>query len=308
MYHERQRLMQCAMHALNNLFQEPWANRELMERLALELGNREETLRSESGLRRLLINPYKSVIPMVGDYDINVVLEALKLRECRVSLHVVFNAKAPSAFELALARVDWDSASIRGVIVNFVCRSLLWGSWVTHHFYAIVKAKGPGDGDDGLSPGDGEGAPQAATSGGGGATRHLERGGVGVGVGVGTGASADGEREGNAGEQTGCFEKLSPSRRRGKDNRARTRNRSSSNQGSCCGSNGGGAGGAAWYSLDSRIPKPQRLGGTRGLVEHLAWEVREHHGHVFVVGEGAEEVAGVGHDNDGRVGTAEARV
>ncbi|CAM9345964.1 unnamed protein product [Ectocarpus sp. 12 AP-2014] len=308
MYHERQRMMQCAMHALNNLFQEPWANRELMERLALELGNREAALRSESGLRRLLINPYKSVIPMVGDYDVNVVLEALKLRECRVSLHVVFNAKDPSAFELALARVDWDSASIRGVIVNFVCRSLLWGSWVTHHFYAIVKAKGPGDGDDGLSPGGGEGGAQNAPAGGGGSTKHLECGGGG---GVGTGASADGDREGDAGEQTGCSEKLSPSRRRGKYNQAQTRNRTSSNQGSCCGSDGGGAGGAggaAWYSLDSRIPEPQRLGGTRGLVEHLAWEVREHHGHVFVVGEGAEEVAGVGNDNDGHVGTAEARV
>lgn len=37
MYHERQRLMHCAMHALNNLFQDPWADRDLMERLALEL-------------------------------------------------------------------------------------------------------------------------------------------------------------------------------------------------------------------------------------------------------------------------------
>lgn len=37
MYHERQHLMQCAMHALNNLFQERWADRELMERLASEL-------------------------------------------------------------------------------------------------------------------------------------------------------------------------------------------------------------------------------------------------------------------------------
>ncbi|CAM9993864.1 unnamed protein product, partial [Ectocarpus sp. 4 AP-2014] len=92
------------------------------------------------------------------------------------------------------------------------------------------------------------------------------------------------------------------------DNQARTRNRTSSNQGSCCGSDGGGAGGAAWYSLDSRIPKPQRLGGTRDLVKHLAWEVREHHGHVFVVGEGVEEVVRVGNDNDGHVGTAEARV
>lgn len=37
MYHERQHLMHCAMHALNNLFQEPWADRTLMERIALEL-------------------------------------------------------------------------------------------------------------------------------------------------------------------------------------------------------------------------------------------------------------------------------
>lgn len=197
--------------------------------------------------------------------------------------------------------MDWDSASIRGVIVNFVCRSLLWGSWVTHHFYAIVKAKGPGDDgcDDGLSPGGGEGGPQTAAAGGGrGATSNLE---------CGTGASADGEFQGDAGEETGCFEKLSPSRRRGKDNRARTRNRTSSNQGSCCDSEGVG-GGLAWYSLDSRIPKPQRLGGRRGLVEHLAWEVREHHGHVFVVDDGVEEVTGVGNDGDGHVDTAETRV
>ena len=37
MYHERQRLMHCAIHALNNLFQERWAGRETMDRLALEL-------------------------------------------------------------------------------------------------------------------------------------------------------------------------------------------------------------------------------------------------------------------------------
>ncbi|CAN0394532.1 unnamed protein product, partial [Ectocarpus fasciculatus] len=223
----------------------------------------------------------------------------------------------PSAFELALARVNWDSASIRGVIVNFVCRSLLWGSWVTHHFYAIVKGKGPGDDDDddddGVSPArGGEGGLQtAAAEGGGGTTRHLECGAGGV---VGTGENADGGREGDDGEETGCLEKLSPLRRRGKNNRARNRN--SSDQGSCCaasgtgaGSDGGGAtGGAAWYSLDSRIPKPQRLGGTRGLVEHLAWEVREHHGHVFVIGGGAEAVAGVGDDGDGHAGPAENRV
>lgn len=56
------------------------------------------------------------------------------------------------------------------------------------------------------------------------------------------------------------------------------------------GSSGEGSalGGQVWYSLDSRIPKPQRFGGTSGLVAHLAWEVREHHGHVFVVEDGGE--------------------
>lgn len=42
---------------------------------------------------RLWINPFKSSVPLLGDYDINVVLEALKLKECRVSVHVVFNPK-----------------------------------------------------------------------------------------------------------------------------------------------------------------------------------------------------------------------
>lgn len=41
--------------------------------------------------------------------------------------------------------------------------------------------------------------------------------------------------------------------------------------------------GAVWYSLDSRLPRPQRLGGKGGLVAHLSWEARENHGHVFVV-------------------------
>lgn len=59
--------------------------------------DREAALRSESGMRRILINPFKSVIPLVGDYDISVVIEALKLRECRVSLHVVFNPKVSPA-------------------------------------------------------------------------------------------------------------------------------------------------------------------------------------------------------------------
>lgn len=38
-------------------------------------------------------NPFKSMIPRLGDYDINVLVEALKLKDCHVSQHVVFNIK-----------------------------------------------------------------------------------------------------------------------------------------------------------------------------------------------------------------------
>lgn len=37
MYHEKQYLMHCAVHTLNNLFQEPWATASLMEDIATEL-------------------------------------------------------------------------------------------------------------------------------------------------------------------------------------------------------------------------------------------------------------------------------
>ena len=59
--------------------------------------DREDLIRAESGMRRMLTNPFKSVIPLIGDYDINVLLEALKLRQCRVSLHAVFNPKVSLA-------------------------------------------------------------------------------------------------------------------------------------------------------------------------------------------------------------------
>ena len=50
-------------------------------------------MRQESGMGRMWVNPYKSLVPQVGYYDINVLIEALKLKECHVSLHAVFNPK-----------------------------------------------------------------------------------------------------------------------------------------------------------------------------------------------------------------------
>lgn len=61
---------------------------------------READLRKASGMGRMLTNPYKSVVPVIGDYDIGVVLEALQLKNSRISLHVVFNPKVRQLFKL----------------------------------------------------------------------------------------------------------------------------------------------------------------------------------------------------------------
>lgn len=37
MFHEKQHLMHCAVHTLNNLFQEAWATASLMDDIAKEL-------------------------------------------------------------------------------------------------------------------------------------------------------------------------------------------------------------------------------------------------------------------------------
>lgn len=50
-------------------------------------------MRKESGMGRMWVNPYKSLVPQVGYYDINCLLEALKLKKCHVGLHAVFNPK-----------------------------------------------------------------------------------------------------------------------------------------------------------------------------------------------------------------------
>ncbi|CAM9377505.1 unnamed protein product [Laminaria digitata] len=285
MYHERQRLMHCAIHTLNNLFQEQWAGREMMDRLALELCNREELLRSESGMRRMLTNPFKSVIPLIGDYDINVVLEALKLRQCRVSLHAVFNPKNPEAFELALTEAVSSSPSPRGIIVNYVSQRRLWGAWVNHHFYAIISLGGGGIGGDGGGGGVDGGVSGGVGGGGGGGGGGIDDGdGDGGGGSGGGGGDSGGVGGGDSGgdDGGGCSGGV------GCGGGGHPQNHECIESAVSVGGDGGGVAPPAWYSLDSSLVQPKRLGGTRGLLAHLLREVRENNGHVFVVHDGLE--------------------
>jgi len=65
-YHEKQQLARCAVHALNNLLQEEAFNANLLDDIAHNLtpGN------------VLALNPHKSVLG-IGNYDLNVIEKAL---------------------------------------------------------------------------------------------------------------------------------------------------------------------------------------------------------------------------------------
>lgn len=68
-YHERQSLQMCALHALNNLFQDGQAfSRAQLDEICARLSPDN------------LINPHKSVLGL-GNYDINVIMSALETKD-----------------------------------------------------------------------------------------------------------------------------------------------------------------------------------------------------------------------------------
>lgn len=68
-YHERQRQMLCAVHALNNLFQDGNAYSKA------DLDAISYSLSPDS-----FVNPHKNVLGL-GNYDVNVLMAALQLKE-----------------------------------------------------------------------------------------------------------------------------------------------------------------------------------------------------------------------------------
>ncbi|XP_039256817.1 josephin-2-like [Styela clava] len=65
-YHERQRYELCALHALNNIFQDPNAfSKEILDDICYKLSP------------DTMLNPHKSVLG-TGDYDVNVIMAALQ--------------------------------------------------------------------------------------------------------------------------------------------------------------------------------------------------------------------------------------
>ncbi|XP_033122159.1 josephin-2-like [Anneissia japonica] len=69
-YHEKQRWEMCALHALNNIFQDGKAfNKQKLDEICQRLAPSTRP------------NPHKSMLGL-GNYDVNVIMAALQLKEC----------------------------------------------------------------------------------------------------------------------------------------------------------------------------------------------------------------------------------
>ena len=101
-YHERQSFLHCGKHTLNSLVGEPWATTALLDQVS-------QTLRKEHAAaagRDTLLNPYHHWAgAWVGNWDIMVLIEALKQRQMAPTQHVVFNHASPARLEEALAEL-----------------------------------------------------------------------------------------------------------------------------------------------------------------------------------------------------------
>lgn len=141
-FHEQQVLMHCAMHTLNSLVGERWVTVGLLASIArdLEVKHRMETSRPS------LFNPYYHWAgPWVGNWDIMVIIEALKARGMEVAHHLIFNPKRPENLvsELEAIRHLVDEPTTVGIIVNERSQNWLMKFISGHHWYAMVPIRHP---------------------------------------------------------------------------------------------------------------------------------------------------------------------
>ncbi|XP_068672099.1 josephin-1-like [Montipora foliosa] len=121
-YHERQRQMLCAVHTLNNLFQERNAYSKA------DLDAISYNLSPDS-----LVNPHKNVFGL-GNYDVNVLMAALQLRDYEAVW-----------FDKRLSLESLELQHIFGFVVNKPSSVSLIGLVVPFkgpHWFAIRKVNG----------------------------------------------------------------------------------------------------------------------------------------------------------------------
>uniref|UniRef100_A0A0D9VS96 ubiquitinyl hydrolase 1 n=1 Tax=Leersia perrieri TaxID=77586 RepID=A0A0D9VS96_9ORYZ len=129
-YHERQRLQFCLLHALNNLMQE----KESFTRAELD-GIAENLVRTDPNKDQWtplssIFKPHHNVF--TGNYDVNVLITALESRKKKVVWHD--HRKGASS-------IDLDAEAFFGLMINVPVRRFR-GLWTGRHWVAIRSING----------------------------------------------------------------------------------------------------------------------------------------------------------------------
>lgn len=103
-YHERQSLFHCGIHAVNNILQSAYYNKESFDKIAKDLYEIEK----ESKIKHPLTNPYKNAFGL-GNYDITVIETALNIKNYTLRWWDM---------RKSVEEIDFFDESLIGIIIN----------------------------------------------------------------------------------------------------------------------------------------------------------------------------------------------
>ena len=133
-FHEKQTRLRCAMHCLNNLYQDQWMNASKMDAIA-------SRLTQEAGLS-VWSSPYRSIIPGLGQYDVMVIVESLKLKGAKLAHHTLNNAKVEESL-VELKDLLLKEKGVKGIIVNVYSTNVLMRMLIDgRHWLPLVPIEG----------------------------------------------------------------------------------------------------------------------------------------------------------------------
>ncbi|KAK1428673.1 hypothetical protein QVD17_17512 [Tagetes erecta] len=131
-YHERQKLQFCLLHALNNLFQEKDAfTRKHLDEIAEKLVH-EDPYKGNWTPLSVIFKPHHN--SLTGNYDINVLITAVEGKGKRVIWHDRRN-KASSI------NLDEAESKLIGIVLNVPVKRY-GGIWNSRHWVSLRKIDG----------------------------------------------------------------------------------------------------------------------------------------------------------------------
>ncbi|KAE9005252.1 hypothetical protein PF005_g12489 [Phytophthora fragariae] len=131
LYHERQQLYRCGLHALNNVLQGPVFSKTTLDKACEELATRADP-DAGNGLLNWAWNPHRSPLGL-GNYDVNALTLALQQKG-----YVMQWLDKRIPVDEKLVKLD----KTEGVLCNVVMTTMLSSLWLQRHWFAIRKVGG----------------------------------------------------------------------------------------------------------------------------------------------------------------------